>query len=165
MTPFAFPLPRPLGAALFGSLCLLLINAGCGHGHTNSRPASSLSPTDRDTLDQYEQIRAALAKDDLRSARVAAITMAAHLKPSDAAAPAPALLAPAQGVATAPALDRARQLFKILSAKVIPLADGVEGYYVMTCPIPSSGDWIQQKAQADNPYLGKAMHEYGEVRK
>ena len=41
---------------------------------------------------------------------------------------------------------------------MIPLASGVEGYYVMTSPVMSSGDWVQRSAQADNPYFGRAMH-------
>ncbi len=145
-------------------LCVTLAVSGCGR-RVNTRPASSLSSQDRDALNQYEQIRAALAADDLNSARLAANGLVKLLQPADAKAPAPAALAPAKSVATAPALDRARQLFKGLSAKMIPLADGVEGYYVLTSPLPSAGDWIQQKPDSDNPYLGRAMHEYGDLKK
>ena len=138
--------------------------SGCGH-RANMRPASSLLPKDRDALNQYEQIRAALAADDFNSAKLAANGLVKLLQPADASTPAPAALAPATGVATAPAMDRARQLFKLLSAKMIPLADGVEGFYVFTSSLPSAGDWIQQKPDADNPYLGRAMHEYGDLKK
>ena len=110
-------------------------------------------------------MRAALAADEPLATKAAANRLASLLQPKDDKAPlSPAVIA-ARAIAAAPALDRARQQFKILSGMIIPLADGVEGYYVMTCPLPSSGDWVQRSAQADNPYLGRAMHEYGEVRK
>ena len=145
-------------------LCVVLAMTGCGH-HANTRPASSLSAKDRDTLNQYEQIRAALAADDFNSARLAANGLVKLLQPADAKTPSPAALAPAMSVATAPAMDRARQSFKLLSAKMIPLADGVEGFYVFTSSLPSAGDWLQQKPDADNPYLGPAMHAYGDLKK
>ena len=157
------PLPRRLVLLFAAGLCLLLANAGCGHA--KGRPASSLSERDRATLDGYEQIRAALANDNLRTAKTAASSLAALLRPADANTPAPAAYTPAEEVGSAIAIDRARQVFKTLSAKVIPLAQGVEGFYVMTCPLPSAGDWVQQKPEVDNPYLGKAIHTFGELKK
>ena len=165
MKPPAFSPVRCLHPILaVAGLCMVLAVAGCGR-HANSRPASSLSVKDRDALNQYEQIRAALAADDFNSAKLAANDLVKLLRPADANTPAPAALAPATSVATAAAMDRARQSFKALSAKMIPMADGVEGFYVLTCPMPSAGDWIQQKPDADNPYLGRTMHEYGDLKK
>ena len=163
MKRFASPFSRRSVLLPVAGLCLLLTEAGCGHA--SQRPASSLSERDRTTLNGYEQIRAALATDDLHAAKTAANELAAHLKPADARAPAPAALAPAEGVANAVALDRARQGFARLSTVVIPLAQGVEGFYVMTSPMPSAGDWVQQKPQVDNPYFGKDLHTSGELKK
>ena len=161
----ARPLPRSFAFLPAIGLCLMLADAGCGFGRGNKRPASSLSTQDRTTLDDYEQIRVALATDDLRDAKAAAGSLVAALKPADAHAPAPATLSAAEEVADGFALDRTRQAFKKLSAKIIPLAQGVEGFYVMTCPLPSAGDWVQRTTDPDNPYLGKIMHGYGELKK
>ena len=48
-----------------------------------------------------------------------------------------------------------------MSALVIPKADGVQGYYIVTCDMPSCGDWVQRTADVNNPYMGKVMHDYG----
>lgn len=165
MKSSASPLSRRFVLLLAACLGLLCANTGCGFGHAKTRPASSLSEHDRATLDLYEQIRVALAGDNLAEAKSAAKSLAALLRPSDAKTPPPAALAPAEGIGSAVALDRARQLFKTLSAKIIPLADGVEGYYVMTCALPSAGDWVQQNKDVDNPYLGKSIHTFGELKK
>ena len=163
MKPFAFSPSRRLAVTVPTGLCLLVMAVGCGRA--NLRPASSLSPQDKTTLDQYEQIRVALAQDDLKAAKASAGAMAASLQSADPKGPGAAALGPASDISTAPAIDRARMKFKQLSAKVIPLAHGVEGYYVLTCPVLSAGDWLQHSASPDNPYFGRAMHDYGDLKK
>ena len=56
-------------------------------------PGNFAFEQDRALLDQYEQIRAALADDNLRDARVAAGTMSLSLKPADDKTPKPPLYA------------------------------------------------------------------------
>ena len=157
--------PRPLVPGLCASLALgllLLALPGCGR-HAASRPASALSENDRTLLDRYEDIRAALAADDLRAVKRTGIAMNAFLKKEPH--PAPELVTATETIGTAPALDRARAAFEPLSAAMVNLADGVQGYYVFDTPIPAGAGWVQKTAQVDNPYTGKAMHDIGTQRK
>ena len=147
------------------SVCRVLMAsalAACGSG---KRPATSLTDADRRALDDYEQIRAALAADDAKGAKKAAVTMVAHLTPADPKAPAPPLLGPASGVADAQALDTMRQRFEKLSDSVVPMVRGIESYYVMTSDLPNTVPWVQRTKEVDNPFFGKAMHGVGELSK
>ena len=156
-------LPRPvLGALRLLFLLSLLPLIGCGR-HAATRPASSLSDKDRTLLDRYEEIREALAKDDLRSAKRAGAAMSKFLK--DAPFPGTSFAADADGIGAAVALDRARQSFEPMSKGIAKLADGVEGYYVFDTPIPDGAEWVQRTTQTDNPYTGKAMHDIGTLKK
>ena len=154
------PLSRPLNAV--GLLLAVLVLGGCGGG---KRPASALSDADRHALDDYEQIRAALAADDAAAAKRAANKMVADLTPADPKAPAPPLLEPAAGVADAVALDTQRQRFEILSDHVVPMVSGVEGYYIMRSDLPNTVPWVQRSQEVDNPFFGKVMHGVGELMK
>ncbi len=136
--------------------------SGCGR-HVARRPASALSENDRTLLARYEDIRAALASDDLRATKRAGAALAAFLKKSPGA-PA-GLSSEADTVATAAALDRGRQSFQEMSVSIVKLAEGVDGYYVFDTPIPAGAMWVQKTAQSDNPYTGKAMHDIGTLRK
>ena len=149
--------------ALFLGLSLLLPFAGCGR-HGASRPASALSTQDHTILDRYEEIRAALAIDDLRTAKHAALVLDKDLKPTPEA-PSTPLENAVQQISVAPSLDKARTAFLTLSADVIPLADGVQGYYVMESPVPDGAQWVQTSAAVDNPYVGKPMRGTGSLRK
>ena len=154
------PLPRPCCAA--GFLLAVLILADCSGG---KRPASTLSDTDRRALDDYEQIRAALATDDPVTAKRAAAKMAADLTPADPKTPAPPLLEPATGVADALALDTQRQRFELLSDRVVPMVSGMDGYYIMRSDLPNTVPWVQRTKDVDNPFFGKLMHGVGELMK
>jgi hypothetical protein len=143
-------------------LCSLILT-GCGG--PSQRPASSLSERDRTVLASYEQIRAGLAQDDARAARSGALSLVATLKTSHQDADTKRLLAQTQALLDARALDLERQAFAPLSASLIPLVQGVEGYYVMTAPPGVGADWIQRTSEVDNPYLGKAMHSTGMLQK
>lgn len=136
--------------------------AGCGG---SVRPASSLSATDKLALDDYEEIRVALAADDARTAKKAAAKMVADLTPADTKAPAPPLLAPATAVADAMALDTMRQRFEKLSDQVVPMVRGLSGYYVMTSDLPNTVPWVQRTQDVDNPFTGKVLHWMGELQK
>ena len=128
------------------------------------RPASVLTDKDHAELASYEKIRYALAHDDQRSARVAASELADATKPSSPNDKPGAIFSGAQAVAQAPALDRARDSFKTLSAAVISRAGDVAGFYVMTCPMTPDGEWLQTDPNVDNPYMGSTMHDCGEVK-
>lgn len=142
---------------------LLLALPGCGR-HAAFRPASALAEKDRAVLSLYEDIRAALAVDDLRATKRAGAAMNAFLKKTPAAAE-PALATETEAIGAAVALDRARTSFETLSISMVKLADGVEGYYIFDTPIPAGAQWVQKTAQPDNPYTGKAMHDIGTLRK
>ena len=152
----------PRSRLVVGLLLAVLRLGGCGDG---KRPASSLSDADRLALDDYEQIRAALAADNAVAAKKAAAKMVTDLTPADPKAPAPPLLEPAVGVADAIALDTMRQRFETLSDHVVPMASGVEGYYVMRSDLPNTVPWVQRTMDVDNPFFGKAMHQVGELKK
>ncbi len=157
-------LPRPVLPGFFSSLALgllLLVLPGCGRPPT--RPASALSETDRTLLDRYEDIRAALAGDDLRATKRAGTAMNTLLKKAPHADAS--LATETESIGNAVALDRARTAFEPLSASMVKLADGVEGYYIFDTPIPAGAQWIQKTTQLDNPYTGKAMHDIGTLRK
>ena len=149
--------------ALLAGILLALVAglSGCGR---HSRPASTLSEKDRTILARYETIRAALAVDELRAAKRAATDLGKFLKPTPDA-PATPYDAPVQDLATAPSLDKARAAFGTLSTDVIPLVDGVQGYYVMDSPVPTGAEWVQTTEKVDNPYVGKPMRDVGSLRK
>ncbi len=153
------PLPRLRFAV--GLLLTAYALSGCG----GKRSAAPLTDADRHALDDYEQIRAALAADDAKTAKKAAVQMVAHLTPADPKAPAPPLLQPAAAVAEAQALDTMRQRFETLSDSVVPMVRGVDGYYVMRSDLPNTAPWVQRTKEVDNPYFGKAMHWAGELQK
>ena len=154
------PLPRIRFAV--GFLLTVYALSGCGG---SKRSAASLSDADRHTLDDYEQIRAALAADDAKGAKKAAAQMVAHLTPADPKDTAPPLLQPAIAVAEAQALDTMRQRFEKLSDSVVPMVRGVDSYYVMKSDLPNTAPWVQRTKEVDNPFFGKAMHWAGELQK
>lgn len=144
-----------------GGLAVLLV--GCSH--PPPRPPVVLSEHDQAVLDDYEHIRAALADDDAAAARQYAALLAAEAKNYDAVQFSAPLLAEATALTHIIALDQARQLFKPLSATLIPMVEGVPGYYVMTSPPGMGGDWIQRTPSAENPYFGRAMLKSGSLKK
>ena len=91
--------------------------------------------------------------------------MVTDLTPADEKAPRPPLLEPATAVADAQGLDTIRQRFETLSDSVVPMVNGVQGYYVMTADLPNVVPWVQRTTEVDNPFFGKAMHGVGQLRK
>ncbi len=144
------------------ALCLLMslagmLATGCGRG---GQPPP-LSSQDQSVLDTYEQIRLALANDDFPTAKKRAIDLIDLVKSSDSTARPSAIQADAQIIVDASALDRQRQGFRALSAQLTPLVKGRPGYYLFSAPIEPQAVWIQRGDSADNPYLGKVMHDAG----
>ena len=153
-------LPTVLHAVvLLGAVVFL---GGC---HGGKHPASPLTVADQRVLDRYEEIRAALAKDDAKAAKQAAAKLVADLTPADPKASAPPLLEAATGVADATALDTMRQRFEKLSVLVVPMVSGMDGYYVMTSDLPNTVPWVQKTKDVDNPFFGRSMHWIGELKK
>ena len=140
---------------------LLCALPGCGQ-HAASRPA--LTDKDRTILARYEEIRAALAIDDYRAANRAAKDLLKYLKPTDDA-PSTPLTSATQDLVAAVNMDKAHLAFRAMSVEVIPLADGVQGYYIMNSPLPSGAEWVQTTTKVDNPYVGKTMRDVGSLRK
>ena len=154
----------PSARAIAAAVCLLLpvLCGGCGK---SGKASARLNETDLKIMGQYDQIRAALASDDLRTAKKTAAALAETLKPAVADAPASPMQQSAEALANATALDRCRQVFKAMSAEAIRMTNGAQGYYVINCPMTPEGDWVQTDTKVDNPYMGKIMRDCGAVKK
>ena len=123
-----------LYAALLAGVCLT------SHG-------SELAAEDKQFLARYENIRAALAADNLPEAKKAAAEMGEEGKP----------------LAQTNALQLARREFETLSARAIKLTGGQPGYYVVNCPMLKK-DWVQTSTKISNPYAGISMLTCGSVK-
>ena len=114
-----------------------------------TRPAvAELSESDKEFLANYENVRAALAADDLGSAKKAAAPLAEE----------------GAALANSDKIEAARAAFTKLSEHAIQAAKGQSGYYVVNCPMLRK-DWVQTSAEISNPYAGKSMLTCGVVRK
>ena len=109
--------------------------------------AGDLSSHDKQFLAGYEQIRAALAADDLNGAKKAAASL-----PDSGAA-----------LAKSQSLGEARTSFTKLSDEAVKLAAGQPGYHVLHCSMANK-DWVQTSATVGNPYLGADMAGCGEIK-
>lgn len=114
---------------------------------TASLWAATLSPTDKAFLGSYENIRTALAADDLTQAKEAAASLGD----------------PGSDIAKSHSLADARASLARLSEKAEKLASGQSGYYVVHCPMAKK-DWVQTSDKISNPYLGKDMIGCGEIK-
>src|SRR5581483_1120534 len=101
-------------------------------------------------VDAYVPIAKALAADDLKAARAAAVEL---VKQADADGMT-GIVAHAKVIARAKDLAAARAEFKPLSAEIVPLVDD-DDVVVMTCPM-AKADWVQAKGPTANPYYGRA---------
>lgn len=117
-----------------------------------ARSTSAAEPLDAAAtvfLAGYEQIRVALADDQLATARDAAKA-----------------LPEAKAIAEAKSISDARKAFKALSARAVTLARGQPGYFIAHCTMfPGGADWVQTTDQVSNPYWGKSMPHCGEIMK
>ena len=110
--------------------------------------AGPLSENDKQFLARYEKVRAALAADDLTSAKAAATDL------ND------------DGVvlAKSSSLKEARAAFEKLCEMAKQKAAGQAGYYLVNCPMLKK-DWVQTSEKIGNPYYGKEMAGCGEIKK
>ncbi len=135
----------------------------------NLLPAK-LTDKDREALRDYDSIRLALSRDDLKSAQGAAAT----LPPSGLTKAE--MSADARSIANAPSLEVARQGFKALSAEVLQLIRGHREYLIVgcsmsQCPEPCGdcqmsrfGNWMQTRLPIANPFMGKASPHCGVIK-
>lgn len=110
--------------------------------------ATELSPEDKQFLDSYVKVGAALTADNFNAAKEAATGMGES----------GAVLAKSENIAAA------RKEYERLSARAIPLGHGREGYYVVNCPMLKK-DWLQSAGRIANPYAGGTMPDCGKIRK
>ncbi len=112
-----------------------------------------------DVLDVYVEVATALAADDLQTAREASTRLAESAVESRETD----LSKQASAVSEASTIDNAREKFKEVSASVITIAKGKEGYYIMNCPMTENGNWVQKDPQVANPYFGESMLHCGSI--
>ncbi|CAN5466844.1 hypothetical protein BH20VER3_BH20VER3_16880 [soil metagenome] len=110
--------------------------------------AAEMSADDKKFLAQYEDVRTALAADNLEEAKKAATEM------DDAGA----------ALAKAGNITDARKEFATMSDRALKLVEGHEGYYHVNCPMLKK-DWVQTTDQISNPYAGKSMPKCGTIKK
>jgi hypothetical protein len=115
---------------------------------TFSAHAANLSDKDKQFLARYEKIHAALAADDLASAKSAARDLGED----------------GSQIVNANSLKDARASFEKLSGRAKKLVAGQSGYYVVHCPMLNK-DWVQTSTTVANPYGGKEMVGCGEIQK
>ena len=162
------PTPASSGLHQAAAVCLLLAVSlaagGCGK-HQRTHPLTSLSAADLEMLRQYESIRSSLAHDDVRAAKRTAANFQKEGEAAAAASPNSPISGAVAKIAAANVLEPQREAFRIWSVYVIALTREVQGFYVVHCPVPGCGDWLQTDPNVDNPYMGKAMRDCGEVEK
>lgn len=98
------------------------------------------------------KVSAALAADDLPTAKSAAAELAEHAD----MAKNTSLASKANALAKAERIADARKELVGLTAAVEPLAQGRKDYVVMHCPM-AGADWVQAKGKTQNPYYAKSM--------
>ena len=144
---------------------LALALAACG-GDGKPKTGKPLGEADKAIMKQYDEVRTALAQDDLRRARLAAEKLR---KAMEAPGISPLWDAKALNAAKAmeqfPRLDGTRGAFRELSTAAVALCENVEGYYVFTGGFTSPDSWVQTTKEPGNPYAGRAMAGYGELKK
>ena len=141
----------------------ILAAGGCSRGAR--KPADSISEADREVLLQYEAMRAALADDDIRKAHAAGERLSKAINAPGVSAGLTKTKNAAKIMAESYRIDLLRGAFKDVSAALIPLCQGVEGYYVVATDLVVDGVWVQTSPVVGNPYLGRSMALYGDIKK
>ena len=139
--------------------------AACGGGG-KPKAGKPLGEADKAVMKQYDDVRTALSLDDLRRARLAAEKLRKAMEVPEISPLWDAKAkAAAKGLEQFPRLDVARGAFREISAAAVSLCENVEGYYVFTGGFTSPGEWVQTTKEPGNPYAGRAMMGYGELKK
>jgi hypothetical protein len=120
-------------------------------------------------FEDYEAVRAALAKDDASGIRppanriVSAVEAELKNRKDDAAKPLSAIRTAARDLARSEGnLVAARAAFAPLSKGVLDLIAAspklAEGKFLYVCPmVKDYGKWVQARKEIENPYMGSAM--------
>jgi hypothetical protein len=108
----------------------------------------------------YVKVSMALAADDLVAAQAAGASLGCCLKCADQ----PKLAKQVAAFVDTGSIKEARELFKPISAAVIPIAEKAGNCYIMTCPM-AGADWVQTDATLANPYYGSQMLRCGSIKK
>ncbi len=144
---------------------LALALAACG-GDGKPKTGKPLGETDKAIMKQYDDVRAALAQDDLRRVRLAAERLRKAMEvPGISPIWDTKALNAAKALEQLSRLDGARAAFRELSTAAAALCENVEGYYVFTGGFTSPDNWVQTTKEPGNPYAGRAMAGYGELKK
>lgn len=145
--------------------CLLaLAAAGCASATTTTPKSGSAMPAS--IVEPYLRIQTALANDSVDEVRANAgnvATVSAAL-----GAPAMKIDMAAVQLASATAIEDAREKFGALSEALVAYMDGLhltspEGVRVAFCPMKNK-PWLQQGAAINNPYFGASMQTCGSFR-
>ena len=156
-------MPNALGALAAVTIGLFALSA---FAHEAGGP---LTAAQKKYLSQYENIRAALAADDLAAAKKAAAVYVSAPQEKAAneadAKRAATRLNAGKKLSGASSLGEARDAFKILSRTANHLAEGQKGYYRYICPhVPNDeGKWVQTTKAISNPYEGKSNPKCGKA--
>ena len=145
------------------AIAAALLAIGCSR--TPRKPAIAISAEDRAVLNQYESVRVALADDDSRRTRLAAEKLAKAIEAPGVSPTVAKTKAAAKTLADSFRIDVSRAAFKEISAALIPICDGAEGFFVFSTSLVTDGNWIQTTGEVGNPYLGRAMATYGEIKR
>jgi hypothetical protein len=150
-----------------GALAIVVLLAGCSTmnmGEGSHRPATS-----EDALVYYEEIRAALARDDGSEVPTNAMLLAKAAEQaaegsSDTRAELQELVAPAEKLGAIPNSDMRslRGAFGGVSRAVVSLIVADESLandrYIFRCPMARGyKKWVQTSAELENPYMGSRM--------
>jgi hypothetical protein len=141
----------------------LLVASGCSRGA--AKPADSILAPDREVLVQYEAMRAALADDDVRKAHVAGEKLLKSVDATGVSAGLTKARSAAKIMSESYRIDVLRSAFKEFSGALVPLCQGVEGLYIVSTDLVVDGVWVQNSRVISNPYLGRSMGLYGEIKK
>jgi Cu(I)/Ag(I) efflux system membrane fusion protein len=140
--------------------------AGANDGATAAAPAApTAAPTgDAAIVQGYDDVRAALADDDLARTK----TLATALKSAVAAAgpEAAPMTAGLDAIVAAAEIEAARDAFGTFSEAYIKFLGArpalKEGLVAFRCPMARGyKKWVQRDQKMMNPYMGKAMLECG----
>jgi hypothetical protein len=150
-----------------GALAIVVLLAGCSTmnmGEGSHRPATS-----EDALVYYEEIRAALARDDGSEVPTNAMLLAKAAEQaaegsSDTRAELQELVATAEKLGAIPNSDMRslRGAFGEVSRAVVSLIVADESLandrYIFRCPMARGyKKWVQTRAELENPYMGSRM--------
>jgi Cu(I)/Ag(I) efflux system membrane fusion protein len=151
------------------SLALIFLAAAslgmAGKALAEDTPA--LMPPVKSVYDNYLKIQAVLAQDSLKGVEERAGAIAKTVR-GDTMKMLPSNVADqADKLAKARDLAPAREAFKLLSNSLVKyLADHKApkgAYYKVYCPM-ADATWLQADKKIQNPYLGKAMPDCGEIK-